>query len=332
MSGVGFDWPIGYEDLAPYYDKAERLIGVTGRAEGLRSAPDGIFQTPAPFKPHEHLVDRACAKLGIKATQLPPGGDHEPAQRARRPASTAASAAAAATFGSNYASSYVQIFPAMQTGRVTVLANAMARELVTDASGKVTAVLVHRQDHGRGTPGALPHRGAVGRGVRVGAPAPELEVVASSPRHRQLGRHGRQVPDRHRRVSACRPPCRTCAACRRSRPQGYGAHIYMPWWMADRQQRTGLPARLPRRGRRRWVCDPEPGLRRGGLQPERRLRPADEAGHPRGVRQRDQHQPQRPRIHRARTRTATARSIRTVRRTSGASRCCASTGSGATTS
>src|SRR6187399_153989 len=29
MKGVGFDWPIGYSDLAPYYDKAERLIGVT---------------------------------------------------------------------------------------------------------------------------------------------------------------------------------------------------------------------------------------------------------------------------------------------------------------
>ena len=55
MNGVGLDWPIGYADLAPYYDKAERLIGVTGRAEGLRSAPDGIFQTPAPFKAHEEL-------------------------------------------------------------------------------------------------------------------------------------------------------------------------------------------------------------------------------------------------------------------------------------
>ena len=68
MRGVGCDWPIGYADMAPYYDKAERFIGVTGRPEGLRSAPDGIFQTPAPFKPHEQLIYRACAKLGIKAT------------------------------------------------------------------------------------------------------------------------------------------------------------------------------------------------------------------------------------------------------------------------
>src|SRR4029453_266077 len=41
---------------------------------------------------------------------------------------------------SNYASSYVQVFPAMKTGRVQVLTNSMARELVTDESGKVTAV------------------------------------------------------------------------------------------------------------------------------------------------------------------------------------------------
>ena len=47
MLGVGYDWPISYADMAPYYDKAERFIGVTGRPEGLRRAPDGIFQTPA---------------------------------------------------------------------------------------------------------------------------------------------------------------------------------------------------------------------------------------------------------------------------------------------
>ena len=44
--GLGCDWPISYDDMAPYYDKAERFIGVTGTKEGIRSAPDGIFQPP----------------------------------------------------------------------------------------------------------------------------------------------------------------------------------------------------------------------------------------------------------------------------------------------
>ena len=46
--GLGTDWPVTYEDLSPYYDKAEAFIGVAGTREGLRSAPDGIFQVPPP--------------------------------------------------------------------------------------------------------------------------------------------------------------------------------------------------------------------------------------------------------------------------------------------
>ena len=38
--GLGFDWPIAYEDLAPYYDKVEMLVGVFGSNEGLEIAPD----------------------------------------------------------------------------------------------------------------------------------------------------------------------------------------------------------------------------------------------------------------------------------------------------
>ena len=38
--GLGFDWPISYEDLAPYYDKVEALIGVWGTNEGMENTPD----------------------------------------------------------------------------------------------------------------------------------------------------------------------------------------------------------------------------------------------------------------------------------------------------
>ena len=56
--GLGWDWPISYDDLAPYYDKAERFIGVTGSIESIRSAPDGIFNPPAPLRAHDTLVQR----------------------------------------------------------------------------------------------------------------------------------------------------------------------------------------------------------------------------------------------------------------------------------
>ena len=54
--GKGFDWPITYEDLAPYYDKAEELIGVFGSQEGLENTPDGKFQPPPAPRGYERLI------------------------------------------------------------------------------------------------------------------------------------------------------------------------------------------------------------------------------------------------------------------------------------
>ncbi len=44
--GMGDDWPISYEDIAPYYDKVEGYIGVFGTKENIPSAPDGVFLPP----------------------------------------------------------------------------------------------------------------------------------------------------------------------------------------------------------------------------------------------------------------------------------------------
>ena len=41
--GHGEDWPIGYDDLAPYYDRVEELLGIYGTTEGLPNLPDGKY-------------------------------------------------------------------------------------------------------------------------------------------------------------------------------------------------------------------------------------------------------------------------------------------------
>ena len=41
--GVAIDWPIRYKDIAPWYDYAEKWIGVSGKNEGLPQLPDGQF-------------------------------------------------------------------------------------------------------------------------------------------------------------------------------------------------------------------------------------------------------------------------------------------------
>ncbi len=54
--GNGVDWPIRYEDIAPWYDHVERTIGISGQAEGLPQLPDGIFQKPMDMNVIEKLV------------------------------------------------------------------------------------------------------------------------------------------------------------------------------------------------------------------------------------------------------------------------------------
>ncbi len=138
--GLGTDWPISYEDIAPYYDKAEEFIGVVGSMEGIRSAPDGKFHTPPPAKVHELLIKKSCDKLGIPCI---------PNRRAVITKSINGRAAChfcgqcgrGCMTASNYASSQVQVFPAMKTGKLKVYDNAMAREIVVDRSGKVTGVI-----------------------------------------------------------------------------------------------------------------------------------------------------------------------------------------------
>ena len=63
--GLGQDWPISYEDIAPYYDKVEGYIGVFGTKENIPSAPDGVFLPPPKPRCSEVILKRGCEKVGI---------------------------------------------------------------------------------------------------------------------------------------------------------------------------------------------------------------------------------------------------------------------------
>lgn len=72
QDGFGEDWPITYEDLAPYYDKVETLIGVAGGDEEVYNSPANKNILPA-FRPRcgEWLIKKGAAKLGIKTVSFP---------------------------------------------------------------------------------------------------------------------------------------------------------------------------------------------------------------------------------------------------------------------
>ncbi|HYZ84205.1 MAG TPA: GMC family oxidoreductase [Bryobacteraceae bacterium] len=137
--GLGTDWPITYDEIKPYYDKAETFIGVSGSKENIRSAPDGIFQPPPTPRVHEVLVKRACDKLKIPCIPSRMAIITKPLN-GRAACHYCGQCGRGCVTASNYSSSQVQIMPAMKTGKLKIFPNAMARELITDGAGKVTAV------------------------------------------------------------------------------------------------------------------------------------------------------------------------------------------------
>ncbi|PYT67335.1 MAG: GMC family oxidoreductase, partial [Acidobacteria bacterium] len=72
QDGWGEDWPIGYEDVEPYYERVEQLIGVSGSSEGVYNTPSGKRLLP-PFNPRcgEMLIRKGAAKLAIKVMPKP---------------------------------------------------------------------------------------------------------------------------------------------------------------------------------------------------------------------------------------------------------------------
>lgn len=67
--GVGVDWPIRYEDLAPWYTYVEKFVGISGQAEGLDVLPDSHFLPAMQMTaPETHFTNAVKSKLGRPVT------------------------------------------------------------------------------------------------------------------------------------------------------------------------------------------------------------------------------------------------------------------------
>jgi choline dehydrogenase-like flavoprotein len=165
--GLGFDWPVTYDDVAPYYDKVEMLIGVYGANLGMENTPDspeGILLPPPAPRAGERLAQHRARKLGVPIvpfrravltqpldfTTLParihPGNAR--AQRilvddmkARAACLWATPCGRGCSIRANYQSTTVHIPPAMATGNLDILPNAMAREVTLRPDGTADGVI-----------------------------------------------------------------------------------------------------------------------------------------------------------------------------------------------
>jgi choline dehydrogenase-like flavoprotein len=139
LDGLGDDWPITYDDVKPYYDRVDRLIGLFGSMENLPNEPNGIFHPPPKPRCYELLVKQASDRLNI--TCIPSRLSIITRPLNGRPACHyCGQCYRGCRTNSNFSSPAVLLKPALQTGKLTIIPNAMAREIVTDASGRATGV------------------------------------------------------------------------------------------------------------------------------------------------------------------------------------------------
>ncbi len=144
--GGGVDWPIGYQDVAPYYDRVEKLIGVFGNRDGVDSLPDGQFLPPPPPRCYEKIVARGAKKLGIPTIAMRNAiitEDHD----GRAACHYCNQCGRGCMTASRFSSVQVLVPKALHTGRLKVVTNAFAREITTGADGVCTGVsYVNRLD------------------------------------------------------------------------------------------------------------------------------------------------------------------------------------------
>lgn len=149
--GAGANWPLHYRDMAPYYEKIEREVGVCGNLDHLEDLPDGIFMPPVPMKCSDILVQRGAAKLGVKVIHVRKATLSRPAHS--RPACHfCGNCMAGCDVAAKYNSADVHIIPATRAGyKLEVFSNAVVREVAVSNENKVTGVrYLNRETHQEG--------------------------------------------------------------------------------------------------------------------------------------------------------------------------------------
>ncbi|MBZ4375202.1 GMC family oxidoreductase [Corallococcus sp. AS-1-6] len=143
------DWPISYEELAPFYDKAEAELGVSGQAvphpfAEPRSGPYPL--PPLDVHPVASEIDKVCAAMGWHA--LPTArGIISKAYKGRSPCAYCALCGSYGCETGAKSSTLASLIPnAIATGNVEVRPGSMARSIEVDRQGRAKSVVYLDKD------------------------------------------------------------------------------------------------------------------------------------------------------------------------------------------
>jgi choline dehydrogenase-like flavoprotein len=259
--GLGLDWPIHYEDVAPYYSKVEMLVGVYGGEESVENTPAGpgdtLLPPPAPLV-SDHLFMQRAPRLGITVlpgrravltraqdhrtipAKLHPGNPRAQqilaqAMRKRAPCLWATPCGRGCAVGANYQSTTVHLPPALATGNLDIMTNAMVYEVTLDKQGRANGVRFVDAATGR-------HEHASARIVVLGASACETSRILLNSKSslfpnglaNSSGLVGRYILDTVGSSVVGQIPLLESLPPLNENAAG-GLQVYAPWWLYKEQ-------------------------------------------------------------------------------------------------
>jgi len=143
--GYGEDWPIEYKDVEKYYDKVDLLLGISGVKENLPHLPDSIFQRPIRLNDPEVHLRNTLAKIGRTLTPYRAGVTTDGVKNKYRIRCYGRGACNRRAGGCDIHAAFDSptglIFPAFETGNLTIRTNATVSEVLVDTNtGKARGV------------------------------------------------------------------------------------------------------------------------------------------------------------------------------------------------
>ena len=130
-------WPISYEEVAPYYDRAERFMGVYGSRDGLWNMPDGIFQKAVRMRCPEMLLKGGVQRLKAKGRVMEFVSQRkaiptDPAWKRRATCHYCGQCMNGCDIDSKYTSANTPIPLAMRTGNLRLFTKSTMTRIVMD--------------------------------------------------------------------------------------------------------------------------------------------------------------------------------------------------------
>jgi choline dehydrogenase-like flavoprotein len=235
--GLTDDWPITYDDVKPYYDKVDRMIGVYGTKEGLENEPDGIFLPPPKPRLNELYIVKGAQKAGVKI--IPGRGsvltEALPGNKDRGACFFCGQCGRSCKVYGDFSASSCLVIPAIKTGNLKVITNAMVREVITNAEGLAVGVsYINKED--------LQEYQVNAKTVILGASAGESARILLNSKSAQhpgglansSGVVGRYLHDSTGSSAGGFLP--QLMDRKRYNEDGVGSvHIYSPWWLDNKK-------------------------------------------------------------------------------------------------